>query len=93
MKEGNYFDVIIQATVGSKQRFYIVSQSPYNDLTRRTFWQCVWEADVYLIVQLSDDTSYIPPNSNKRTEFGQVNVIKMKKKKTILSIHFINKSH
>lgn len=49
-----------------------MAQSPYNDLTTRIFWQCVWEADVYLIVQLSDDTSYIPLNSNKRTEFGQV---------------------
>ncbi|KAL9926556.1 tyrosine-protein phosphatase non-receptor type 21 [Glossina fuscipes] len=60
----------ISATVGTKQRFYIVAQSPHDDLTTRIFWQCVWEADVYLVVQLSDELNYIPPTSNQRMEFG-----------------------
>ncbi|XP_005188936.2 tyrosine-protein phosphatase non-receptor type 14 [Musca domestica] len=64
----------ISATVGNKQRFYIVAQSPHEDLTTRIFWQCVWEADVYLIVQLSEDLNYIPPNTNQRMEFGQFQV-------------------
>lgn len=38
----------------------------------RIFWQCVWEADVYLVVQLTEDMSYIPLNSQQRLEFGQV---------------------
>lgn len=62
----------MKATVGNTQRFYIVSQSPREDLTTRIFWQCVWEADVYLVVQLSEDLKYIPPNTNQRMEFGQV---------------------
>ncbi|XP_065357016.1 tyrosine-protein phosphatase non-receptor type 14 [Calliphora vicina] len=64
----------ISATVGNKQRFYIVAQSPHEELTTRIFWQCVWEADVYLIVQLSEDLNYIPPNTNQRMEFGQFQV-------------------
>lgn len=58
--------------MGTKQRFYIVAQSPHDDLTTHIFWQCVWEADVYLVVQLSDEMNYIPPNSHQRLEFGQV---------------------
>lgn len=52
----------ITATVGSKQRFYIAAQGP----TRQTlpyFWQCVWEAEVYLMVQLTEpteDITYLP---------------------------------
>ncbi|XP_074033210.1 protein tyrosine phosphatase non-receptor pez isoform X1 [Leptinotarsa decemlineata] len=52
----------ITATVGSKQRFYIAAQGP----TRHTlpyFWQCVWEAEVHLMVQLTDpteDLTYLP---------------------------------
>lgn len=64
----------LQSTVGNKQRFYIVAQSPHEELTTRIFWQCVWEADVYLIVQLSEDLNYIPPNTNQRMEFGQVRI-------------------
>lgn len=63
---------LFQATVGTKQRFYIVAQSPQEPLTMRIFWQCVWEADVYLVVQLTEDMSYIPRNSHQRLEFGQV---------------------
>lgn len=58
--------------MGTKQRFYIVAQSPQESQTMRIFWQCVWEADVYLVVQLTEDMSYIPLNSQQRLEFGQV---------------------
>lgn len=68
----------ITATVGAKQRFYIVAQSPHDATTDGTntlniFWQCVWEADVYLIVQLSDEINYIPPTSDK-CDYGQYHV-------------------
>ncbi|XP_016971971.1 tyrosine-protein phosphatase non-receptor type 21 isoform X2 [Drosophila rhopaloa] len=64
----------ISSTVGTKQRFYIVGQSPQNTLNMRIFWQCVWEADVYLVVQLTEDMSYIPLSSQQRLEFGQFQV-------------------
>lgn len=77
MKKHQLFNVYppLQSTVGNKQRFYIVAQSPHEELTTRIFWQCVWEADVYLIVQLSEDLNYIPPNTNQRMEFGQVRFV------------------
>lgn len=62
----------ITATVGAKQRFYIVAQSPNGPEALNVFLQCVWEADVYLLVQLSDEVNYVPPTSNKCLEFGQV---------------------
>lgn len=52
----------ITATVGSKQRFYIAAQGPTKN-TLPYFWQCVWEAEVYLMVQLTDpseDMNYLP---------------------------------
>lgn len=61
-------------TVGKKQRFYIVSQSPHNTQTLHLFWQSVWEADVYLIVQLSDEVNYIPATSDKSLDYGQYQV-------------------
>lgn len=64
----------ITATVGAKQRFYIVAQSPHSPQTLTIFWQCVWEADVYLIVQLSDESNYIPATSNKCLDYGQYQV-------------------
>nr|AAF22489.1 protein tyrosine phosphatase PTPpez [Drosophila silvestris] len=64
----------ISATVGTKQRFYIVAQSPQESQTMRIFWQCVWEADVYLVVQLTEDMSYIPLSSQQRMEFGHFQV-------------------
>ncbi|XP_052837393.1 tyrosine-protein phosphatase non-receptor type 21 [Drosophila gunungcola] len=64
----------ISATVGTKQRFYIVGQSPQKSQNMRIFWQCVWEADVYLVVQLTEDMSYIPLSSQQRLEFGQFQV-------------------
>lgn len=64
----------VQVTVGKKQRFYIVSQSPFNTQTLNLFWQCVWEADVYLIVQLSDEVNYVPVSSEKCMDYGQYQV-------------------
>nr|XP_036232272.1 tyrosine-protein phosphatase non-receptor type 14 [Bactrocera oleae]XP_036232273.1 tyrosine-protein phosphatase non-receptor type 14 [Bactrocera oleae] len=64
----------ISATVGTNQRFYIIAQSPQDKLTTNIFWQCVWEADVYLIVKLSEGLNYMPPNSNQRLEFDQFQV-------------------
>lgn len=57
----------ITATVGSKQRFYIAMQGP-TKLTIPYFWQCVWEAEVYLLVQLTElleDFNYLP-NAEQR---------------------------
>lgn len=61
-----------QSTVGQKQRFYIAAQSPVDATTSNTFWQCVWEADVYLLIQLSDDFNYVPTSSERCLEYGQV---------------------
>lgn len=63
---------LLSATVGAKQRFYIVAQSPRDSITTNIFWQCVWESDVYLLVQLSDEVKYVPPTSEKYLEYGQV---------------------
>lgn len=63
----------ITATVGSRQRFYIAAQGP----TRTTlpyFWQCVWEAEVYLIVQLTDpseDLTYLPDAKERCIDINQ----------------------
>ncbi|GAB0089160.1 tyrosine-protein phosphatase non-receptor type 14 [Sergentomyia squamirostris] len=64
----------VTATVGSKQRFYIVAQSPFNTTTANIFWKCVWEADVYLLVQLSAEIQYVPSCSDKCLEYGQYQV-------------------
>lgn len=61
-----------QSTVGNKQRFYIVAESPNDTSTTNTFWQCVWEADVYLLIQLSSELNYIPQTSERCLEYGQV---------------------
>ncbi|KAJ8977595.1 hypothetical protein NQ317_018363 [Molorchus minor] len=64
----------ITATVGSKQRFYIAAQGP----TRQTlpyFWQCVWEAEVYLMVQLTDlteDMIYLPDADERCIDIDQL---------------------
>lgn len=63
-----------QSTVGNKQRFYIVAESPNDTVTTNVFWQCVWEADVYLLVQLSNELSYIPQSSERCLEYGQVGI-------------------
>uniref|UniRef100_A0A182IJF0 protein-tyrosine-phosphatase n=1 Tax=Anopheles atroparvus TaxID=41427 RepID=A0A182IJF0_ANOAO len=64
----------ITSTVGNKQRFYIVAESPNDTLTTHVFWQCVWEADVYLLVQLSKELNYIPQTSERCLEYGQYQV-------------------
>uniref|UniRef100_A0A182PCG7 protein-tyrosine-phosphatase n=1 Tax=Anopheles epiroticus TaxID=199890 RepID=A0A182PCG7_9DIPT len=64
----------ITSTVGNKQRFYIVAESPNDTLTTNIFWQCVWEADVYLLVQLSKELNYIPQTSERCLEYGQYQV-------------------
>ncbi|XP_055546837.1 tyrosine-protein phosphatase non-receptor type 14 isoform X1 [Wyeomyia smithii] len=64
----------ITSTVGNKQRFYIVAESPNDAYTTNVFWQCVWEADVYLLVQLSNELNYIPPTSERCLEYGQYQV-------------------
>lgn len=71
-KFNNNFRFSSQSTVGQKQRFYIAAQSPIDSLTADIFWQCVWEADVYLLIQLSDDFCYVPTNSERCLEYGQV---------------------
>uniref|UniRef100_A0A0A9YFS3 protein-tyrosine-phosphatase n=2 Tax=Lygus hesperus TaxID=30085 RepID=A0A0A9YFS3_LYGHE len=50
----------ITATVGSQQRFYIAAQSPLNT-TINSFWQMVWEAEVYLIISLPAPGEEIAP--------------------------------
>ncbi|XP_058058143.1 tyrosine-protein phosphatase non-receptor type 14 [Anopheles bellator] len=64
----------ITSTVGNKQRFYIVAESPHDKVTTHIFWQCVWEADVYLLVQLSKELIYIPQTSERCLEYGQYQV-------------------
>ncbi|XP_055381871.1 tyrosine-protein phosphatase non-receptor type 14 [Condylostylus longicornis] len=64
----------ISATVGVNQRFYILGQSPHNNQTTQIFWQCVWEADIYFIVQLSDELNYIPPDTKKSVDCGQFQI-------------------
>lgn len=71
----------ISSTVGHKQRFYIAAQSASNTFTANIFWQGVWEADVYLLIQLTDEFVYVPPNSERCSEYGQV-----RNNKAILSL-------
>ncbi|KRT85959.1 tyrosine phosphatase [Oryctes borbonicus] len=64
----------VTATVGSKQRFYVAAQGP-TLLTLPYFWQCVWEAEVYLLVQLTDpseDLTYLPDANDRCIDVGQV---------------------
>jgi tyrosine-protein phosphatase non-receptor type 14/21 len=63
--------------VGQKQRFYIAAQSPFDAVTANVFWQCVWEADVYLLIQLSDEFNYVPNNGERCLEYGQVSCGKL----------------
>ncbi|XP_070492257.1 tyrosine-protein phosphatase non-receptor type 14 [Chironomus tepperi] len=64
----------ISSTVGQKQRFYIAAQSASNTFTANIFWQGVWEADVYLLIQLTDEFVYVPSNSDRCSEYGQYQV-------------------
>lgn len=61
-----------QASVGSQQRFYIAAQGPTAH-TLPSFWHCIWEAEVYLIVQLTDSTedlSYLPDSTDRCVDVG-----------------------
>nr|XP_022905804.1 tyrosine-protein phosphatase non-receptor type 21 [Onthophagus taurus]XP_022905805.1 tyrosine-protein phosphatase non-receptor type 21 [Onthophagus taurus] len=63
----------ITATVGSKQRFYIAAQGP-SIKTLPFFWQCIWESEVYLLVQLTDpteDLNYLPDANERCIDVGQ----------------------
>lgn len=60
--------------MGSKQRFYIAAQGP-TKFTLAYFWQCIWEAEVYLLVQLTeptDDISYLPNAEERCVDASQV---------------------
>ncbi|XP_063225747.1 tyrosine-protein phosphatase non-receptor type 14 isoform X2 [Bacillus rossius redtenbacheri] len=69
----------ITATVGSQQRFYIAAQGPLPN-TLVSFWQMVWEADVYLMVMLNSlqeegAVPYCPPPADHRgLELGEFQV-------------------
>lgn len=72
----------ITASVGESQRFYICCQGPLAN-TVAHFWQCVWEADVYLVVMLTSvigDTAtsksfpYWPQTDNTSVECDQFRV-------------------
>lgn len=72
----------MQASVGESQRFYICCQGPLAN-TVAHFWQCVWEADVFLVVMLTSVTGdtatsksfpYWPQTDNTSVECGQVSV-------------------
>nr|CAD7459231.1 unnamed protein product [Timema tahoe] len=68
----------ITATVGNQQRFYIAAQSPLPN-TIISFWQMVWEADVYLLVMLNGNkeegaTPYCPQLGDRGLEVGEYQV-------------------
>ncbi|KAK3926122.1 Tyrosine-protein phosphatase non-receptor type 21 [Frankliniella fusca] len=61
----------ITATVGNQQRFYVAAQGPQTN-TLVSFWQMVWEADIYLVVNLlgaNEDGAipYLPTNIADRS--------------------------
>ncbi|XP_034253094.1 tyrosine-protein phosphatase non-receptor type 14 isoform X1 [Thrips palmi] len=61
----------ITATVGTQQRFYVAAQGPQTN-TLASFWQMVWEADIYLVVNLlgaNEDGAipYLPTNIADRS--------------------------
>jgi tyrosine-protein phosphatase non-receptor type 14/21 len=74
----NCFDVL-QATVGNHQRFYIAAQGPLPG-TVGSFWQMIWEADVYLVVMLTGaqeegSTIYCPGMGERCVDVGEVSCI------------------
>ncbi|KAL0275461.1 UNVERIFIED_CONTAM: hypothetical protein PYX00_003298 [Menopon gallinae] len=70
----------ITATVGNSQRFYVAAQGPMSN-TIDTFWQAVWEADVYLVVRLTskeeeDCFTYLPSSSDHCLQLGEYQIWK-----------------
>lgn len=72
----------ITATVGNEQRFYIAAQSPLVN-TVENFWEMVWEANVYLVINLVEANStsesavsYMPVKSNKIIDVGEFRITK-----------------
>ncbi|KAK6631725.1 hypothetical protein RUM43_013789 [Polyplax serrata] len=70
----------ITATVGNSQRFYVAAQGPMSQ-TVDTFWQAVWEADVYLVVRLTskeeeDCFAYLPESSDHCLQLGDYQIWK-----------------
>uniref|UniRef100_A0A8D8ZH34 protein-tyrosine-phosphatase n=1 Tax=Cacopsylla melanoneura TaxID=428564 RepID=A0A8D8ZH34_9HEMI len=70
----------LTATVGSEQRFYIAAQSPLAN-TVENFWEMVWEANVYLVINLVEASaegtiSYIPAKASKIIDVGEFRITK-----------------
>ncbi|KAL1449494.1 hypothetical protein WDU94_001996 [Cyamophila willieti] len=70
----------LTATVGSEQRFYIAAQSPLQN-TVENFWEMVWEANVYLVINLVEASaegtvSYIPAKASKIIDVGEFRITK-----------------
>ncbi|KAL5281493.1 PTPN14 family protein [Megaselia abdita] len=63
----------ITATIGNIQKFYIIGQTPHNKLQALTFWQAVYESDVYMIINVGDENIY-SPKEFKTIEFGQLQI-------------------
>ncbi|KAJ9582474.1 hypothetical protein L9F63_003167, partial [Diploptera punctata] len=68
----------ITATVGHQQRFYIAAQGPLPN-TVGSFWQMIWEADVYLVVMLTGfqeegSAVYCPGVGDRGLEVGEFQV-------------------
>ncbi|XP_066983162.1 tyrosine-protein phosphatase non-receptor type 14 isoform X1 [Macrobrachium rosenbergii] len=83
----------ITASVGESQRFYICCQGPLAN-TVSHFWQCVWEADVFLVVMLTSVTGdtatsksfpYWPQTDNTSVECAQYRVYR--KHSTVTGSH------
>lgn len=75
---------LFKATVGTQQRFYVAAQGPQTN-TLASFWQMVWEADIYLVVNLlgaNEDGAipYLPTNiADRSLDLGDVSSYKYKK--------------
>ncbi|ROT73235.1 putative tyrosine-protein phosphatase non-receptor type 14-like [Penaeus vannamei] len=87
----------ITASVGESQRFYLCAQGPLaNTVTH--FWQCVWEADVHVVVMLTSVTGdtntsksfpYWPQMDNTSVECGEYRVFR--KHSTVTGSHITSR--
>lgn len=60
--------------------FYVAAEGPMPN-TVDTFWQAVWEADVYLVIRLTskeeeDCFTYLPGSSDHCLQLGEVGIHK-----------------